>query len=280
MISSADPKCTYSFRYSNEDFLFSHAYGAGMAQFSAHMHDIYELLFIKKEGVSYSLEGKNYELPKNSLVISRPLKLHSLSLKNPDDYDRYCILFDGERLASDICGQISPDVDVIRFDGNSLVCDLFKKMDYYCEHFEEETLQVVLTHLIEEVLYNVVIASKNFKQSSVYTVNPFINAAIEYMEQHITEPLTVDAVCQNLHVTKSHLHNLFVKHLKITPKKYITSKKLTMAQRELRSGLKPTEVHMNLGFTDYTTFFRDYKKYFGHAPSEEIGMKIIRRIES
>lgn len=280
MATVSDSQCTYFFNYSTEDFLFRHAFGSGFAQFLPHMHDIYELLFIKKEGVSYSLEGKNYELPKNSLVISRPLKLHSLSLKNPAEYDRYCILFDSERLSSDICRQISPDVDVIHFDGNSIVCDLFKKMDYYSENFSENELQIVLTHLTEEILYNVVIASKNFKQSNVYTVNPFINAAIEYIERHITEPLTVDAVCQNLHITKSHLHNLFVNHLKITPKKYITSKKLTMAQRELRSGLKPTEVHLNLGFTDYTTFFRDYKKYFGHAPSEEIGLEIVRTIES
>jgi AraC-like DNA-binding protein len=79
----------------------------------------------------------------------------------------------------------------------------------------------------------------------------------------------IDEICGELFITKSHLHHLFIKHLNITPKKYITSRRLAVAQREISLGAKPTEVSVRCGFTDYSTFYRAYKKLFGHPPSDK-----------
>ena len=53
-----------------------------------------------------------------------------------------------------------------------------------------------------------------------------------------------------------------------------------MAQRRLRSGAKPTEVYLELGFSDYSTFFRDYKKQYDHSPSEETYIEEILEIKT
>jgi AraC-like DNA-binding protein len=79
----------------------------------------------------------------------------------------------------------------------------------------------------------------------------------------------IDEICNELFITKSHLHHLFMKHLNITPKKYITSKRLAMAQREISFGAKPTDVYVKCGFSDYSTFYRAYKNQFGRPPSEK-----------
>ena len=42
-----------------------------------------------------------------------------------------------------------------------------------------------------------------------------------------------------------------------------------MARRLIRRGRRPTDVFTECGFNDYATFFRNYKSYFGYAPSEE-----------
>lgn len=152
----------------------------------------------------------------------------------------YCLM--QKKLPSGIYNRISPNTVVLNFDCNGLISDLFKKMDFYCENFEGKELQTILTHLTEEVLYHYVLASKNFEQSAIYTTNPVIQAALEYIRQNISTPLNVDTICAELFISKSHLHHLFIKHLKLTPQKYILSKKLTTAQSELRAGRKPTEV--------------------------------------
>ncbi len=266
--------------YASEDFIFNHTSQCNDNCYPSHTHDIYEILFLKKGDVSYTVEGKTYQLTKNSLVISKPLLIHSVSMNTVTTYERYNILFDEHLLESDILNHIPTNVDVIHFDGNTLIADIFKKMDYYCENFHGEQLKKILTHLTEEIIYNITLASKNFEDTHIYTVNPLINEAVAYINSNITMPLTVETICDELHITKSYLHRLFVKHLKISPKKYILSKKLIMAQVGLRSGSKPTDIYLSYGFSDYSTFFRAYKEFFGYAPSDEVNTHIIRKIES
>jgi len=264
--------------YQSNDLILSHLSVEDGDDGSLHSHDICELSFLKKGDLSYIAEGKNYRIGKNCLFISRPSQIHCIKLPGKRDYERYTVLFDERKLHSDIYNRIPRDITYINFDGNTLISDLFKKMDYYCQNFEGDILEKLLLHLTEEILCHVLLASSESSQDNVYTVNPTINTVLQYIENNLTTPLTVRSICERFYITKSHLHQLFLKHLGTSPKKYIVSKKMLMAQRELRTGAKPTDVYLNCGFTDYTTFFRDYKKYFGHAPSEEIHVQIVRKI--
>jgi hypothetical protein len=65
-----------------------------------------------------------------------------------------------------------------------------------------------------------------------------------------------------------HLHHLFMEQMSTTPKRYIMEKRLQFAKRELLRGIKATEVAAKCGFTDYSAFFRAYKKQFGHSPAQ------------
>ena len=159
------------------------------------------------------------------------------------------------------------------------MCSLFQKIDYYLKTLEPEELENILLHIIQEALYNVRLASKT-RHLNNYRVNPLINDAIKYIDANILKPLTIDTISEELHITKGYLHKLFVKYLQIPPRQYILSKKLAIAQRELRMGAKATDVYLTCGFTDYSTFYRCYKKQFGHAPSEEINATIVREIYS
>lgn len=268
-----------SFYYSN-DFIFNHTYVENPDDFSFHIHDIFELIYLKKGNVSYMVEGKLYKPVKNCLLLTKPLENHVITFNSPLPYERYNILVDEQKLASNILSRISPDTVMLNFDSNALVSDIFKKMDYYCENFQGDELKPLLMHLTEEILYNCVLASQSADQSEIYTTNPVIQAVLAYIDRNINTPLHIDAICKELYISKSHLHHLFIKHLKLTPQKYILSKKLATAQRELRSGRKATDVYTDCGFSDYSTFFRAYKKYFGHAPSDEINTDIIRKIQS
>lgn len=271
--------CTSISFCESEDFLFDHALSMGPHDFPLHNHHICELLFLKSGDATYRVDGRVYKLSPGSLIISRPWEWHSIHC-NAAEYDRYNILFSVDLLDSHIWEQIPSDVSVVHFDGNSLVLDLLKKTDYYCEHFEGENLRAILKHLVEEVLYNVVLAVQNQMVTRVYTVNPTINKALSYINGNLSQPFTIEALCEELFITKSHLHRLFSQHLGISPKQYILSQKLLLAQRELRTGQKPTDVSLHCGFSDYSTFYRDYKKHFGHGPSEEASLKLTHAIQS
>ena len=268
------------FQYESSDFDFNHLYMESPWDFQLHIHDIYELIYLKKGDVSYMVEGKVYKPTSHCLLFTRPLENHAIIIDRKVPYERYNILIDEKILSSDICKKISPGAALLNFSSNKIVADIFKKMDYYCENLKGVELRTLLLHLTEEVLYNVALNSDNTDQNAVYTTNSTIQAAIKYIDANINYPINIEDLCKELFISRSHLHHLFFQHLKITPQKYILYKKLTSAQMDLRLGRKATEVYAMHGFSDYSTFYRAYKKYFGHSPSDEISTNILRKIQS
>lgn len=269
------------YHFESHDFVFSHAFIESPQDFPMHNHDIYEMIFLKKGDISYMIEGKIYQPTKNSLLLTPPLQNHAVLFNSPVPYERYNIVFDERTLNPLAYKKLSSETIIINFDSHPIVTDLFTKMDYYYECFKGDDRKVLLMHLVEEVICNTSLLSQNNEQSDmVYTTNSVIQDTIAYIERNIHTPFHVTTMCNELYISKSHLHHLFMKHLKVTPQKYILSKRLSLAQRELRLGRKATDIYTDCGFTDYSTFFRAYKNHFGHAPSEEININIVRKIQS
>ena len=114
--------------------------------------------------------------------------------------------------------------------------------------------------------------------NDAYTAHPIVVRAVEYINRNLHRDFCLDALCDELFITKSYLHQLFVKYLQMCPKKYIITKQLALAQREIRGGVRPTDVFIDCGFSNYSTFYRAYKNHFGYAPSEEGKREIVREI--
>lgn len=266
--------------YESDSFIFSHLTMETPQDFPLHNHDVYEIIFLKKGDISYMADGREYRPSRNSLLLTPPFKNHSVHFNSPSSYERYDIVFDESKLAPCTRRKLPEDIVVINFDSYSMAAELFRKMDYYYENFEGEDMERLLTLLLEELIH---ISSMNMKkemQDIIFTANSVVQNAVNYIEKNINTPLNVDMVCNELFISKSHLHHLFMKHLRTSPRKYIASRKMALAQRELRLGRKATDIYENCGFAEYSTFYRTYKSYFGYAPSEEGSMDIIRRIQS
>ena len=247
-----------------------------------HTHTNYEIIFIKKGDITYTVEGKSYHLKKGSLLFIRPGERHRFYFNDTSVYERYDIFFYKETLFSGLCDKIPMTINVLNTEGHPFISEFFEKFDYYCKYFEGEDLRNLLLHLTEEVLYNIVVLSgvlhgKNMEK--LYSANPTVIKAVEYIEKNIDKPFTLENLCKELFITKSHLHRLFSEHLEITPKKYINTTRLILAQKKIRQGKKPASVFTECGFTEYSTFWRDYRKYFGYSPSEEKEKITVHRIE-
>ena len=53
---------------------------------------------------------------------------------------------------------------------------------------------------------------------------------------------------------------------------YIRSKKVMLAYQKIQSGEKPHAVAEELGFNDYSTFYRAYKSLLGFSPNQKEGV--------
>jgi len=241
-----------------------------LRHFPVHTHDFCELLFLRSGSVTYSVEGRNYQLEKNDLVITRPAKLHSVHVEGDKPYERFNLQFNTDLLLPEVWNMIPDDLDVLHLDDGHIIIYLFQKMDYYFQQLTEPEFHRIMYLLVEEIFFNIRLLAEQHPNHSTVSGNPLIQKIIAYIEEHISTLSGIEEICNALFISKSYMHHQFVRYMQITPKQYILSKRLALAQQAIRSGEKPTKIYLQYGFNSYATFFRSYKQHFGCSPSDEL----------
>lgn len=247
--------------------------------FSMHTHDICEIIYLNSGDASAIIDGNIYKLTKDSLVIFRADVPHRIRIDGSGvPYERHNILFDENKLANGILNKLPRGVVLIDCSGTSRIKKLFESIDYYYNKFTDEELNVLVPNVIEEILCNIYLEyDDNVDNKTI--LHPVVSAAVEYINKHYTEDITVEDISKKMHITKSHLHHLFSEYLNISPKKYINLKRLTKAQKMIKAGEKPSRIYADCGFLEYSTFFRNYSNHFGYAPSQRDEIEKDRQIE-
>lgn len=98
--------------------------------------------------------------------------------------------------------------------------------------------------------------------------NAAILDAVEMMEAHVAEPVTLDKLATTSGVSPRQLNRLFSDKLGQPTMKYYRELRLDKAQSLLRnSPLSLTEIALATGFANSSHFSRAYAAQFGHPPS-------------
>lgn len=234
-----------------------------------HTHSEYELLYILNGDVTHVVEDRKYKLHKHDLVLVRPNQYHFIQIDSSENYQRYNLLFDSEVLGFDIVDQLDRDIEVISCRSHPVLTELFRKMDYYQSVLSQEDLQHMVSLLIQELLYNLLLTHEATGRAPTENLHPVASKALATINDNLFTIKSVEQVAQALFVTESYLYRVFKRELKTTPLKYITEKRLTAARQLLHQGMPPTKVYEECGFDDYSTFYRSYRSHFDCSPSQD-----------
>lgn len=263
-----------------EGFRLNHGvrYCGSEQDFPAHLHSCWELIFFVKGNMTHRVEGKSFRLHRGDLVVTRPSVFHQILPEGEEPYERYNALIDEELIPAAIAEKIPRGVEVFSFGESWRMNELFEKMDFYIANGKGEAVEQVVKNALVEVLFMLSVESE-------YTVgftsaNPLVDKALDYVDENLTTLARVSEIADALYVTKSHLHHLFIEHLGVTPKQYVTSKRLLLARKLIRRGYSSTAAATMVGYEDYATFYRNYKKQTGHSPSEELTAEAYAEEES
>ena len=233
--------------------------------FSIHTHNIFELIYIIEGDVTHVVEDKKYKLREGDLVFVRPFCYHFISIDSQKTYERYNIGFNADRLGFDI-SRISDGLNVLNVKDHLRLKEIFSKLAYYYSTFSADEFCDIFRGLLKEILYNLSLVESD---ESVHSSNDILSGAIEYINENLFTIKDVKEISDSVFVTDSYLFKLFKKELHNSPKRYLTEKRLLEAQKQLALGEKPSKVFDECGFSDYTSFYRNYVKYFGHSPSND-----------
>ena len=62
---------------------------------------------------------------------------------------------------------------------------------------------------------------------------------------------------------------IFKNEMGIGIMQYVRNKKVLLANRMIREGEKPTDIYLECGFSNYTSFYRAFYAYFGASPKHQ-----------
>ena len=96
-----------------------------------------------------------------------------------------------------------------------------------------------------------------------------INKSEDYIEEHLNEAISLADLAKYANFSEYYFHRLFKKYSLETLNSFVTRVKLERAALFLsvNQSISLTEVALNYGYTDSSSFSRAFKNYFGVSPS-------------
>lgn len=89
-----------------------------------------------------------------------------------------------------------------------------------------------------------------------------------YIEEHYTEPITLESAARHLFVSKSTVSHTIKKKLGVSFYAYVSYRRMLAARVLISQGTPALEASVRVGFSDYTAFLRLFKKTYGITPRQ------------
>lgn len=274
-----------------EDFRLFHIKDQTDRRFSFHYHDFHKIVVFLSGKAIYHIEGKAYPLKPWDILLVNRHALHCPEIDPSVPYERFILWIRDDLHPSGLCGGSSRGPSE---NGVWDLCDCFRKAysrsfnlirqdSYVQEHLKE--ILTEMEHALNSRKFGAsLLAGALFEQFMVYLNRIFlekscppdtaaylsdshIDRLLGYINRHLTEDLSIEALSQICFVSKYHMMRKFKTETGYTIHQYILNKRLLLARSLILEGASASKAAKQSGFSDYTTFVRAYKKQFGRLPS-------------
>ena len=268
-------------KMSRDDIEVYHYCDAATFNVPPHRHDFYELFCLLSDSYIYHVGNNQYELHPGSLILVRPGETHWPEISGePRNIERIVLWLNPDFISS-------LSIFLPRTLG-ALSTNLQE------EHLivpEEKTYQVILS-----LLYSLLYEKNRADADSQYLCHLILSQLLihisrvlnqrarpqekpeeryheimrihEYINAHYRETLSVNSLAQMFFMDKNTMTRQFKRIVGMTPGDYIRRKRLESAHLLIRQGYSVQHAGYASGFTDYSAFFRAFRKQYGLSPSD------------
>ncbi len=244
--------------------------------FTMHLHERFEIYYYVAGDVEYLVEGTKYPFDGPSLMIMRPAESHKANILSRERYERYAINFPvsfaehmdpEQRLLKAFTdrplgkGNKFSAYDMDMKAVHRLFSEMYKENETYDRGLAVKTHLQVLLYMIHQAFVE--------REDTETKPGSTGERIVMYVNRHLMEDLSIPGLAKRFYMSPSQFGRVFKQATGAAPWDYIIKKRLTVAKEKLSVGESATSVCESCGFGEYSSFYRAYTKYFGHAPKEE-----------
>lgn len=263
-------------------FEFYHYLDSAPPQVAPHQHPFYEIFFFLGGNVTYTIEGKTYPLRPGDILLTNTQDIHRPNIFPGKPYERIVLWLsadffqaipgDAGALSTCFSDAATKDYRLIRPGESDLIrlrniCNRISGAQK-SEKLGSDTLTYayVLEFLIQ--ICRCYYASGDAAHISDITQDEKINGVIGYINEHISESLSLDQLAEAFFTSKFYLSRKFREYTGLSIYQYIIKRRLSIARDALIQGDTVTDAFLRCGFGDYSNFLKAFKREFGKTPKE------------
>lgn len=243
-----------------------------------HSHTFYELLFCRGGSLQYLLGTQRYRLQRGDIVYIPPGTSHRPLLldKLVEPYTRY-VLWASPAFAEMLHGAF-PQEELLPAEAFLLRTAATPW---------QETLGGLFRTGVQEnytrapgweaaVLGNTIrlLVQTARARAGEHALRPqaerqeLLDALLVYIENHLQDRITLADTARRFLVSESSVNQLFRKRMKVSFYRFVTQRRLIAAKVLLQDGLPAEQISARVGFGDYSSFYRAFKREYGISPAE------------
>ena len=259
-----------------EGFALSHSIDKAPkdSDFPTHIHDSYEIFCLVRGNVDYIVEGTLYRLKPGAIMLMRPSETHKLIVNKSTEYERYVLnfssslfsksMFSDELLAPFKKRELGEENMYSSGElGTVSAIAQIEKMLYECSNINKRDAIISnLTSLLCSINSAFGIKEKKSPAKGLDT------EMISFVNENLISDLTIEKIASQMHISPSQVSRVFKRATGKSPHSYINAKRLILFNKKVRNGKGVIEACHECGFSDYSSFYRLYKKHFGKAPGQ------------
>ena len=267
--------------YLNSEFRLFHLTDQETREVKYHYHDFDKITIFIKGHVTYTIEGKSYELSPYDIVLVRHNDIHRLVVDNSQIYERIIVYISPNFMNAyktdsydlSYCFQKAEEEhsNVLRIPSlkNS---SLFQSITRLEKSFSDDGYASDLYRqvLFLEFMIHLNRAARKNRLEFIDTdnCNTKILDILQYINENLNHDLNIYILSDHFYISKYYMMRLFKQETGYTLGHYISQKRLLLAKELILTGVSGTQACFDCGFKDYSTFSRAYKKFFHESPRE------------
>ena len=240
---------------------FKHAYGAA-ARNDREFHPFHEFVYFIHGNTLFLSDSVSRVLEEKTLIFIPKETYHQFSFpSDPEDYHRCIFQFYDTSPSFAPISETMREIRLMPCAGwMESTIDLLMKKATVDAPDNIILLEAVMLTLLYGAAGESTVARDSFRP-------PRLEAAISHIENNLAEPLLIPAIAEKCGLSVSGLSHLFQSELHISVHRYILNKRLAVAYNKILGGASPMSAAKECGFSNYSGFFKQFKKRFDTSPS-------------
>ena len=258
---------------------FARKTSVGDASYTYHRHDGCEVFLFISGRIKFYVEQACYEPAPGSMIILNNNEMHRVESIDDTSYDRIVInvkrSFLDEISAADF--SLSDCFYNRKHGRNNLRMLSEGELEEFVSLFEKLSVcrkpgcfgAQILEKSYAALLFLWI--NKLYQSDHAHVKNTMpkvISGIMKYLSGHPDEPLSLDKLSEEFHMSPNYMSAQFKRHTGFTIRDYFLNLKVSKACELLRNGADVKEACYRSGFRDYANFIRSFKKLTGSTPGK------------